>query len=159
MIRGVITPEQALKDAVYGKNAFAEYAKALCGLDAPTASQRPAGSPHSIWQLVWHLNYWQEATLMALQGEKPQHRAEADYPAHPEAPSQEALDIEVRQFLSDLETLSTLAADPGVAQQEVPAWKGFSKLAAILLITNHNAYHLGQVVLLRRMLGTWEDRG
>jgi len=64
----------------------------------------------------------------------------------------------VRAFRADLEAMQTLVADPETDLfARIPHGRGQTILREALLVADHNAYHLGQFVLLRRLLGAWKD--
>jgi hypothetical protein len=81
---------------------------------------------------------------------------EGYWPANPEPPDHKAWDSSVNGFCKDLESLCALVADESTdLYARIPHGTGQNLLREALLAADHNAYHLGQLVLLRRMLGAW----
>jgi uncharacterized damage-inducible protein DinB len=120
---------RTLQDALSGRRAHVDGVRALEGLEWRLAGERPGGVPHSVFRTLRHLLYWQDLYLEWLGGGAPA------WPEHdPEGwPGEEA------------------PAD--AAEWETTA------LQAIQAIAAHNSYHLGQIVLIRRMLGAWPPPG
>ena len=138
-----------------GKGAHASSPEMLEGLDWRLAGERPAGVPHSIYQIVNHMTYWQDFILARLRGESPAvpEKAAQSWPGAvaPET-EQEWLDA-IARFAAGVAE-GQRVADAGNLEERVPERES-TKIEALAQIAAHNTYHLGQVTLLRRMLGSW----
>lgn len=147
----------ALERALTGEGAHVGSAKILDGLDFERAGERPAGSPHSVFQVVNHLVFWQDHALAWLAGEKPRtpaHDAES-WPG-PERPADTVAWTEAAgRFAAGLERLRRHAAEDDLAELRGPK----PVLYVLQIVAAHNSYHLGQVVLLRQQLGAWPPPG
>jgi hypothetical protein len=78
------------------------------------------------------------------------------WPATPAPPSDAAWDDSVESYRDALRQFAELAADPSVDLfARIPHGEGQTVLREILLAADHNAYHLGQLLLVRRLLGAW----
>lgn len=113
-----------------------------------------AGGPHSLYDLVWHLRYAQDDLLEYATS--PDY-APRDWPADywPDAPPGPGdWGREVAAFRAGLEALCDLARTADLTA-ELDHAPGYTALRQILVAADHNAYHLGQVVALRRRLGLW----
>ena len=161
--------DQIMRGLVYGKGAHADPLACVDDISAAIAARRISGSPHSIWQIVSHLNYWMDYDLRTIAGENPpypQHAIES-WPEHPDAANQSA-DVErqwqraVQQFRelltrivtlseSDSATLELLVAKAEPADRQ----RQCTVHTALWEIVVHNSYHLGQIALLRRQAGAW----
>ena len=161
-------PEPVLTELLYGQGAHANSIDCVEGLTAELASGQIAGFPHSIWQLVFHLNYWIDYDLRRIRGDHPPYPAHADdsWPQH-SAPADET---EWRQGVARFRTLihevEVLANSvEGELQREVEAMhpahrrQSSTVLAVLWQTVVHNSYHLGQIALLRRTLGAWPPHG
>ena len=148
---------EALERALTGEGAHVGVSKTLDGLDWERAGSRPAGSPHTAFQIVNHLAFWQEHALAWLAGEKPPTPAhDADSWPGPERPADPAAWEEaVARFSAGLERLRGHAAEDDLAARRGPK----SVLYILQIVAAHNSYHLGQVVLLRQQLGDWPPPG
>jgi uncharacterized damage-inducible protein DinB len=161
-------PEPTLIELLYGKGAHANSILCVEGLTAELASRHISGFPHSIWQLVFHVNYWIDYDLKRIRGEHPPYPAHADgsWPPSP-APADDAeWRQEVARFSALLGEMAMLAnASPDRLQEEVEAMhpaherQSSSVLAVLWQTVVHNSYHLGQIALLRRTLGVWPPPG
>lgn len=142
------------------KQAHVGFDKAVAGVARGKRGARAAGFEHSLWQLVEHMRLAQHDLLDFCVKADYAHALEwpGDYwPATPAPPSARAWDASIHAFNADREkvkrlvrrpTLDLLAPVPtGTAQQ--------TYLRAILLVADHNAYHIGQIVAVRRALGIW----
>jgi uncharacterized damage-inducible protein DinB len=160
--------EPTLNELLYGKGAHANSIACIEGLTADVASRQVAGFPHSIWQLVFHLNYWIDYDLRRIEGERPPYPAHAaeSWPNRP-APADEAeWKRETDRFVVLLRKVASLAnSSPVQLQREVEAMhpahgkQSSSVLAVLWQTVVHNSYHLGQIALLRRSLNAWPPPG
>ena len=161
-------PEPVLTEILYGKGAHANSIACVEGLTADLASSHVAGFPHSIWQLVFHVNYWIDYDLKRIRGEHPPYPAHAEesWPSSPAPADDAAWKQAVARFTALLDEVAMLAnSGPEKLQQEVEAMhpaheRQSSSVQAVLWQTVvHNSYHLGQIALLRRSLGVWPPPG
>lgn len=161
-------PEPTLVELLYGKGAHANSIACVQGLTAEMASRQIAGFPHSIWQLVFHLNYWIEYDLKRIRGEEPPYPTHADesWPEPVKAVDDATWQLETTRFTALLGEVAALAGSgPQKLEQKVDAMypaheqQSSSVLAVLWQTLVHNSYHLGQIALLRRSLGAWPPPG
>jgi uncharacterized damage-inducible protein DinB len=136
-------------------------------LSAELAARQAAGFPHSIGQLVFHMNYWMDYELRRIRGEwpkYPEHSAESFPPASVSGDARE-WDRLRAQFAMLLREFGELAKASGAElQREIESvHEGDRKLAGTLeavlwQMVAHNSYHLGQIAMVRRALGAWPPR-
>ena len=135
-------------------------AELLEGLDARTASARPFPAGHSIWELVLHMTGWQDEVLKRTEGAKPAFPPQGDWPEVGE-PAEERWQAACAALKASTERLQAAVAALtqgeldrriGVARDR-PLGAGVTLDDTILGIVQHNAYHSGQIALLRRALG------
>jgi uncharacterized damage-inducible protein DinB len=125
-------------------------AEALEGVDAATAARRPLPAGHSIAEIVGHLTYWLHAAVVRLSGEREEEvLGAADWPpatAHDEAWSaaRAALEAAHRDLHAAVLALDDARLDDPVAGSD-PTVRGM-----LLGLLQHNAYHVGQLVLLAK---------
>ena len=117
--------------------------------------KKPEGSPHSPWQLLEHIRIAQWDILEFSKDAR--HKSPKwpdDYWPETEAPPDDkAWDKSVKQVLADLKEMSNLVNDPKRDLfAPLPHGDGQTLLREALLVADHNAYHLGQLVLIRRIL-------
>lgn len=129
----------------------------LEGLDPAHRGVRPAGAPHSIWELVEHIRIAQRDILdFCLPGSYRELDWPSDYWPEAAKPGDEAAwEASLDALAADREALRRLALDPRVdLEAQVPhaTRPGQTFARALLLAQDHAAYHVGQVVLVRRML-------
>ena len=149
--------EKIARQALSGRGAHVETVSALEQLDWELVGSRPAGVPHSIFQLVNHMIYWQDFSLRWLDGRKPAtpEHASDSWPGSESPKTAEEWGQAVDQFRAGLEELNRRA-------KESDLFCDIGKKTALeilQLIASHNSYHVGQVALLRRMLGAWPPPG
>jgi hypothetical protein len=140
------------------RDAHAGFDAVLAGFPPALRGKQPAGLPYSAWQLLEHLRLAQRDILDFCRDAGYVEPAwPGDYwPDGAEPPSASAWDESVAAFRADREALQALVADPATDLfARIPHGSGQTYLREVLLIADHNAYHLGQFVLLRRLLGTW----
>ena len=119
---------------------------------------RPQGSPHSGWELLEHLRLAQRDILDFSRSAdyKPRKWPDDYWPASPEPTSAAAWAESVRSILADRDGFIELLEDSQRdLYQPFPWGEGQTLLREALLLIDHNAYHVGEMVLVRRMLGSW----
>lgn len=149
-----------LLELLDGGNAHLTFDKAVAALPMKIRGAKPAGAPHSPWQLIEHLRIAQWDILEFSRN--PKH-VSPDWPTgywpDTEAPpSAKAWEDSIKRFQADLAAMKKLVSNRGTdLMARIPHGEGQTILREALLIADHNAYHLGQLVLLRRILGAWKD--
>jgi hypothetical protein len=145
-----------------GGGAHLSFDKAIAGLPPGLRGAKPPGVPHTPWRLLEHLRIAQRDILEFTRN--PKHVSppwpEGYWPAGDAPPDGKAWDESVAAFRADLEAMQKLVADPATNLfTPLPHGEGQTALREALLVADHNAYHLGQLVVVRRLLGAWEDEG
>jgi hypothetical protein len=141
------------------KDAHASYDDAVEGLPASLQGATPAGFDHSPWQLVEHLRLAQHDILDFCRNPKYEEGTFPDdyWPTSAAPPGKDAWKRSLTEFRRDLAELKKLAADEGVDLfARIPHGTGQTCLRELLLVADHNAYHVGQLVAVRRALGAWK---
>lgn len=152
--------EQLSKFVDWGE-AHADWKSALEGIAHERRGVRPPNGPYSLWELLEHARIAQSDILEFWRNAK--HKSPewpAGYwPATPAPPDSAAWDRTVKSFFKDMNDMAKLAADPKVdLLAPIKHGSGQTILREVLLAADHNAYHLGQFVLVRRLLGAWSER-
>jgi uncharacterized damage-inducible protein DinB len=139
------------------EGAHASLDRAVAGLPARLRGTAPEGWAHSAWQLLEHLRICQHDILDFCRNPKYAEMAMEDYwPPSAKPPSPKAWSASVAAIRRDLAALKRLVADRKVDLfARIPHGSGQTYLREILLVADHNAYHVGQLVALRRALGAW----
>jgi uncharacterized damage-inducible protein DinB len=163
--------EPTLRELIYGKGAHVDPVSAVEDISAQNAARRLEGYPHSIWQIVEHMNYWMSYELARIAGEKPYYPQKAieSWPAHPEGggegvAAEEHWQATIGRFADLLASLARMSESEGAVLERVvrnagPQSPRESTVRSILWqMAAHNSYHTGQVALLRRQLGAWPPR-
>jgi len=138
--------------------AHADFDKAVRDFPAELRGRRVDGLPYSAWQLLEHLRIAQHDILdFSINAKYVEMKWPDDYwPANPEPPDARAWDRSVAAFRRDRTRLKRLAANPKInLSKKLPHGDGQTYLREILLVIDHNAYHMGELVMLRRLLGAW----
>ncbi len=140
-------------------NAHATFDDAVKDMPADLRGKAPKGAEHSPWQLLEHLRIAQWDILEFSRDAKhisPEWPS-GYWPAAPEPPDDKAWDNSIRAFRKDLQAMCDLVADPATdLYGKIPHGDGQTILREALLVADHNAYHIGQLVLVRRLLGAWK---
>ena len=140
------------------KEAHVDFDRAVKGISARLRGQLPQGTEHSLWQLVKHLRIAQADILEFCR--TPTYKAKKwpdDYWPTMLGPRGAAdWTRAIAGYRRDRKALQRLAANPRVdLLAAIPHGTGQTYLREILLVADHNAYHIGQIVALRRRLGIW----
>ena len=141
--------------------AHLDWPKALKGFPKAKRGKKPKGAPHSPWDLLEHVRIAQWDILNFCRD--PKH-ASPDWPAGywpktPAPPSDAAWEQTVETLQKDVEAMGELVMDTrNDLFAPIAHGTGQTILRQALLLADHNSYHLGQFVLVRRMLGAWPKK-
>ena len=116
---------------------------------------KPNGAPHTPWQLLEHLRIAQWDILdFSRNPDYQEMKWPDDYWPKTEAPPDSAAwDKSVEQFRRDLKAMEELVSDPASdLNARIPHGTGQTLLREVLLVADHNSYHLGQLVFVRKIL-------
>jgi hypothetical protein len=141
-----------------GGGAHVAFDRAIAELPGRLCGVRPDGVPHSPWRLVEHMRIAQWDILEFSRN--PRHVSpdfpQGYWPDDDAPPNANAWDESLRRFRADLKAMQELVADPSVDLfAPIPHGDGQTVLREALLVADHNAYHIGQLVIVRRALGGW----
>ena len=139
-------------------DAHAGFDAAVEGVPAKLQGVVPEGHAHSLWQLLEHLRLAQRDILDFCRNPKYEEPVSMDayWPRSAAPPASGAWQESIAEFHGDLQGLRDLAEDTGVDLFErIPHGSGQTYLRELLLVADHNAYHVGQMILVRRALGNW----
>jgi hypothetical protein len=150
---------QHLLDLLRGRNAHAEFETVMADFPSRLRGVKPPGAPHTGWQLLEHMRIAQSDILKFSQDAKHKSPAwpEGYWPKSEAPPSAASWNNSLRSFRADLKAMAKLVADKKTdLYARIPHGSGQTILREALLIADHNSYHLGQIVVLRRLLGAWK---
>jgi hypothetical protein len=144
-----------------GGHAHVRVDEALKNFPEPLRGRKVRGVPHTAWELLEHMRIAQWDILEFSRN--PAHVSpefpEGYWPASSIPPNRTAWAKAARAFMNDMEEMIRLVKDPATDLfAAIPHGQGQTVLREALLVADHNAYHIGQMVLLRRMLGAWQGR-
>jgi hypothetical protein len=141
------------------EDAHVGFDTAIEGIPAAARGKMPDGLPYTPWQLLEHLRRTQRDILeFCRNSDYEELNWPADYwPASAEPPTPGAWDESVAQFRQDRTALQQLAIDPAVdLTATIPHGSGQTYLRELLLVADHSAYHIGELIVVRRLLGVWK---
>lgn len=154
--------DKALREQVLyllkGGGAHLTFDQAIADLPAELWTRKPPQIVHSVWELLEHLRIGQWDILEFSRD--PQHVSpewpSGYWPPPGFEPDQKAWDASLASFRRDLHAMEKLVAAPSTdLSARIPHGDGQTILREALLVADHNAYHLGQIVQLRRLLDAW----
>lgn len=156
-------PHQSLREHLVallaGGQAHATFEDAVKDLPPKLRGAKPEKLPHSSWMLLEHLRIAQWDILEFSRHEKHESPKwpEGYWPKDPEPPNPGAWTKSVNQFRSDLKAMQDLVKNPKTDLfTKIPWGDGQTILREALLIADHNAYHVAQLVDVKRLLGAWK---
>jgi DinB superfamily len=172
--------DSILRELLYGKGAHVDPVACVEDVSADVAARALAGYPHSIWQIVAHMNYWMDYDLGTIAGDirpYPEKAIESwpenpdpadDNPSNSNSESRikdEQWQALIRRFADLLARLELAAGcDTAELARRVtrlgPGQTSRESIVDAMLwqIAAHNSYHTGQIALLRRVFGAWPPR-
>jgi hypothetical protein len=142
-----------------GGGAHARFDDVVKDMPEELRGVKPSGFPHSAWMLLEHLRLAQWDILEFSRNSK--HTSsewpKGYWPKTETPPSTAAWNKSIQQFRRDLKAMQDLVSNPkSNLYARIPWGDGQTILREALLLADHNAYHLGQLVDLRRLLGAWK---
>ena len=143
--------------------AHASFEQAIKDFPAEDRGKVPANLPYSAWQILEHLRIAQKDILdfSAPPTGGYQHLPwpEAYWPKTAEPPTPHAWDQTIAAIRADQKKFEALLTKPNVDLYKPFLWgTGQNLLREALLIADHNAYHLGELIVIRRLLGNWPSK-
>ncbi len=136
----------------------ADFDRAVEGIPADARGRRADGLPHSPWEILEHLRIAQEDILDFSRNPGYSGRKWPDdyWPPSAAPPSSAAWEASVAAFRRDRLAVKRLAKNARLdLMAKIPHGSGQTYLREILLVLDHNAYHVAELVTLRRLLGAW----
>lgn len=156
--------DKALRDHVQklldGGQAHLDFEHAVADFPAELRGVRVDGLDHTAWQLVEHLRIAQgDIVQFSIDPDHVSPEFPSGYwPLDEVPPDPGAWDHTLAAFRTDLQRMKDLVADPARDLfAPIPHGQGQTLLREALLVADHNAYHLGQLLIVRRLLGAWTD--
>jgi uncharacterized damage-inducible protein DinB len=142
-----------IRRTLTGGDAHVATRSVFDGLDWRTAGARVQGSPHTLYELLNHMVFWQDGVLEWLDGGSPSmpRHASDSWPGASSPGNRAEWLKAVRRFRTGLARLERAARRAA----SVRKGRGKSELEMLAGVATHNSYHAGQAALLRRSLGNW----
>jgi len=158
---------RALTELLRGKGSHVDPIACVEDLSSELAARKVPGFPHSIGQLIFHMNYWMDYELRRIRGERPEfplHSSESFPPASAPADAQQ-WDRLRQRFVNLLDDFAARSnSSPQEMQRQIQSVHEADKkhagtLEAVLWqMVAHNSYHAGQIAMIRQALGAWPPR-
>jgi len=159
-MKGEPALREQLRELLGGGHAHLDFERAIADLPAELRGARPPGLPHTPWRLVEHMRIaqWDILRFSVDPGHVSPEFPDGYWPEGDVPPDPGAWDRSVAAFRADLRAMIDLVADPETDPfAPIPHGQGQTVLREALLVADHNAYHLGQLVTVRRLLGAWHE--
>lgn len=142
-----------------GKGAHVDFSEAIADVGTKFRGKRPRGAPHSLWELVEHIRIAQWDILEFLRD--PKHVSpewpEGYWPKAAVPPNAAAWDASIKTIEQDRQAMKKLVLNPKTdLLARISHGNGQTILREALLVADHMAYHVGEIVIVRRVLGIWK---
>ena len=151
---------EELVQLLRGGNAHVDTLSALKDFPPKLYGTKPQNSPHSAWELLEHMRIaLRDIYDFSTSDKYVEKKFPDDYwPETAEPPSKEDWDQSVRALKEDLEAFEELIRNPDSNLYAQIPWgnKEHTLLREVLVAADHNSYHTGELVFLRRILGAWK---
>ena len=151
---------QHLIDLLKGGGAHAKFDEVIDGIPAKLRAEKPPGLPHSAWMLIEHMRIaqWDILEFSRNQSHVSPDWPQGYWPRTDAPPSIADWDASIGNFHKDLKAMQDLVANPKTdIYARIPWGEGQTVLREALLVADHNAYHLAQLVDVRRLLRAWKE--
>lgn len=156
---GDSTLREQLLQLLKGRNAHLNFDDAVANFPIPFINAHPPNITYTPWHLIEHLRITQWDILEFMLN--PEHTS-PDWPIgywpDPKDQGDETAWIKsINAFRADLTAVEDIVRDDRLdLRAEIPHAKGYTYLREILLVADHNAYHIGEFSILRQVMGTWQ---
>lgn len=149
-----------LRVLLRGGRAHVGFDKAVADLPEDLRGKKPRGAPYSPWQQVEHIRLSQLDILEYIRN--PKYKAlkwpDEYWPKESAPPTAGVWEKSLKAYRADLRALENIVADASTdLLAPLPHDPEATLLHEVLLVADHTAYHLGQLIVLRRLIGAWED--
>ncbi len=141
-----------------GEGAHVNFDEAIEGLAPELRGVKPARQPFSAWRLLEHMRIaqWDILEFSRNSAHVSPEFPSGYWPVGDAPPDDEAWEKSIVAFQLDLQAMQELVANPEAdLMAPFPHGTGQTLLREALLVADHNAYHLGQLILLRRLIDAW----
>lgn len=148
-----------LLELLDGRNAHMQFKDAVAGFPLGSINTEPPNSKHTPWRLLEHMHIAQWDILEFVRN--PKHVSppwpEGYWPPEGKQAAQADWDQTLKGFREDLQAIHSLVEDPNTdLSTDLPHAPGYTVLREVLVLADHNAFHLGEFALMRGILGAWE---
>lgn len=156
--RRTITVREQLLQLLSGGNAHMSFDKAVKDFPLQAMNAKPTNVPYTPWHLLEHIRIAQWDILEFIRNP---HHVSPDWPsgywpAEDEEADEEIWQQTVGHFRSDLDSLREIVRDPDTdLTAPLPHAPDYTILREILVVSDHNAYHIGELGILRQVMGWW----
>jgi hypothetical protein len=157
-------PDASLRDHLLyllkGGGAHAGFDDVVADFPANLRGKKVEGLPYTAWMLLEHMRIaqWDILDFSINPKYKSRNWPAGYWPKSDAPPTAAAWSNSIKEFKRDLKAMQDLVANPKTDLYARIAWgDGQTILREALLVADHNAYHLGQIVTLRRLLGAWKE--
>ena len=149
---------ETLVELLRGRQAHVGVRQAIEGLKPELRHVRPQDGEHSVWEDFEHMRIAQEDILRYTLDDAWQSPEwpRGYWPPPADRIADEMWEASVAAFFADLEEVIKLVSDTAIdLTASIPHGEGKTYLREVFLVADHNAYHLGQIVQTRKLLGDW----
>ena len=146
---------KAITDGLYGKNTHITPKKALEGLTPSNAKIKPGNDYHSSWESLHHIVVWQETTFEVIKGNPVDWKditKNQNWPKEGYLLNDNNFHNLVNKFENGLIEAESLFKTIDL-HKPIPDWNNAPIIQAIIVLLQHNSYHLGQIMAVRKILG------
>ena len=149
-----------LLELLKGGGAHAKFGDAVADLPDDLRGKKVEGLPYTFWMVLEHMRIaqWDILDFSVNPKYKAMKWPDGYWPKTEAPPSAAAWNNTIKEFKKDLKAMQDLVANPKTDLYAKILWgEGQTVLREALLVADHNAYHLGQLVTLRRLSGAWKE--
>ena len=146
-----------LKRLLDWEDAHVTFDRAVNAVPQDKRTIRPEGIPYSLWEVLEHIRICQFDILDFCLNSEYKERSMEDFWPKTSSPAVEEWDASIKNFHHDRRALMALAEDSSIDLfANIPHGEGQTYLRELLLVADHNAYHIADLVAIRRTLGIWK---
>jgi uncharacterized damage-inducible protein DinB len=140
------------------EDAHTGFDSAVKGIPMEKRGIKPQGFPYSIWQILEHMRICQFDILdFCVNEEYEESKMDEFWPKTADPPDADAWDESIAAFRKNRKALRELTENSSIDLfAKIPHGTGQTYLRELLLVADHNAYHIADLVALRRVLGIWK---
>ncbi|MCE7742161.1 MAG: DinB family protein [Candidatus Heimdallarchaeota archaeon] len=146
--------QYSLKNGLKGAFSHSNPVEAIASLDVSISRKRLAVDSHSIWEILFHIVFWQDIFIENIKGNDPEWDDKGSWPTEEHMEKKENFEQLKVRFKEGIEEIEKLTETVDLEERLIFGDNRPPRLQFVIVAITHNSYHTGQLLILRNILKT-----